>query len=83
MNKYLVRLKASVYYDVEVYADDELTAVDEGEQNFFKILNASSLDSPLEWENVDVWEVEELDTAKPNNPTINDVVKSIAESSLE
>lgn len=60
MAKYLVRCKASVYYDVEVEADDEMFAEDLGVGELAELIEDLDLPSPLEWEGFEAWEVEEL-----------------------
>ena len=60
MAKYLVRCKASVYYDTEVEADDEMFAEDLGVGDLAELLNQVDLPNPLEWEVLEAWEVEEL-----------------------
>lgn len=61
MAKYLVRCKASVYYDTEVEAEDKLDARDIGEGELSELLDEASLPNSLEWEGLEAWEVEELD----------------------
>lgn len=61
MAKYLVRCKASVYYDVEVEAKDKSDARDMGEGELAELLDEASLPNSLEWEGLEAWEVEELD----------------------
>jgi hypothetical protein len=51
MSKYLVRCKASVYYDVEIETKEKWDAEAEGLDMF---------PSPLEWEGAEVWEVDEV-----------------------
>lgn len=60
MPKYLVKCKASVYHDVEVEADDELHARDLGETALADLISDVKLPDPLEWESVEMWEVEEV-----------------------
>jgi len=59
MSKYLVRCKASVYYDVEIETNEKWDAEAEGLDSFGNILDDCKLAMPLEWEGVEVWEVEE------------------------
>lgn len=61
MAKYLVRCKASVYYDVEVEAEDEMFAEDEGTNKLGQLLEPVMLPSPLEWEGFEAWEIEEME----------------------
>jgi len=59
MSKYTVRCKASVYFDVEIETKDKWDAEAEGLDTFSNLLDDAPLPSPLEWESVEVWEVEE------------------------
>jgi hypothetical protein len=59
MSKYTVRCKASVYFDVDVETKERWDAESEGLDIFGNLLDATTLPSPLEWEGVEVWEVEE------------------------
>lgn len=59
MSKYTVRCKASVYFDVEIETKDKWDAETEGLDTFSNLLDDAPLPSPLEWESVEVWEVEE------------------------
>jgi hypothetical protein len=58
MSKYTVRCKASVYFDVDVETKERWDAESEGLDIFGNLLDATTLPSPLEWEGVEVWEVE-------------------------
>lgn len=58
MSKYTVRCKASVYFDVDVEASEKWDAEAEGLDIFGNLLDDAPLPSPLEWESVEVWEVE-------------------------
>lgn len=59
MSKYLVRCKASVYYDVEIETKEKWDAESEGLDTFSNLLDDCNLATPLDWEGVEVWEVEE------------------------
>lgn len=59
MSKYTVRCKASVYFDVDIETKDKWDAEAEGLDIFGNLLDDAPLPSPLEWEGVEVWEVEE------------------------
>jgi hypothetical protein len=59
MSKYTVRCKASVYFDVKIETKDKWDAEAEGLDTFSNLLDDAPLPSPLEWEGVEVWEVEE------------------------
>jgi hypothetical protein len=58
MPKYTVRCKASVYFDVDVETVEKWDAEAEGLDIFGNLLDDAPLPSPLEWESVEVWEVE-------------------------
>ena len=58
MSKYTVRCKASVYFDVDVETSEKWDAEAEGLDIFGNLLDDAPLPSPLEWESVEVWEVE-------------------------
>jgi hypothetical protein len=58
MSKYTVRCKASVYFDVDVETVEKWDAEAEGLDIFGNLLDDAPLPSPLEWESVEVWEVE-------------------------
>jgi hypothetical protein len=60
MSKYLVRCKASVYYDVEIEVQEKWDAEAEGLDAFSNLLDNAPLPSPLEWDSVEVWEVEPI-----------------------
>ncbi len=62
MSKYTVRCKASVYFDVDVETKERWDAESEGLDIFGNLLDATTLPSPLEWEGVEVWEVEGEET---------------------
>jgi hypothetical protein len=61
MSKYTVRCKASVYFDVDIETKERWDAEAEGLDIFGNLLDDTTLPSPLEWESVEVWEVEEED----------------------
>lgn len=63
MSKYTVRCKASVYFDVEIETKDKWDAEAEGLDIFGNLLDAAPLPMPLEWDGVEVWEVEEEEDA--------------------
>jgi hypothetical protein len=60
MSKYLVRCKASVYFDIEMEAQEKWDAESEGLDAFGNLLDNAPLPSPLEWDSVEVWEVEPI-----------------------
>ena len=60
MSKYLVRCKASVYYDVEIETKEKWDAEAEGLDMFGNLLDEATLPIPLEWEGAEVWEVDEV-----------------------
>jgi hypothetical protein len=60
MTKYLVRCKASVYYDIELETQEKWDAETEGLTSFSNLLDNAPLPSPLEWDSVEVWEVEPI-----------------------
>jgi len=60
MTKYLVRCKASVYFDIEMEAQEKWDAESEGLDAFGNLLDNAPLPSPLEWDSVEVWEVEPI-----------------------
>lgn len=61
MAKYLVRCKASVYYDVEVEADDEWFAEELGLSKLGELTETATLPEPLSWDNYESWEIQELE----------------------
>lgn len=62
MPKFNVRCKVSVYYDVEVETKEDWEAEQEGLDLFGQLLDkAEPLPEPLEWEGMEVWEVEKLE----------------------
>lgn len=60
MSKYLVRCKASVYFDIEMETQEKWDAEAEGLDAFGNLLDNAPLPSPLEWDSVEVWEVEPI-----------------------
>jgi hypothetical protein len=60
MSKYLVRCKASVYFDIEMETQEKWDAEAEGLDAFGSLLDNAPLPSPLEWDSVEVWEVEPI-----------------------
>lgn len=61
MAKYLVRCKASVYYDVEVEAEDEWFAEELGLSKLGELTETAVLPEPLSWDNYESWEIQELE----------------------
>jgi hypothetical protein len=49
-----------VYYDVELETQEKWDAEAEGLDAFGALLDNTPLPSPLEWDSVEVWEVEPI-----------------------
>lgn len=61
MNKYTVRLKSAVYYDVDIEAEDDHEAREQGVDILSKMLENTFLPMPLEFDMIEVWDVEETE----------------------
>jgi hypothetical protein len=49
-----------VYFDIEMEAQEKWDAESEGLDAFGNLLDNALLPSPLEWDSVEVWEVEPI-----------------------
>lgn len=60
MNNYTVRLKTTVYYDVEIEGYDESHAEEMAVEKFADLIDPVKLPSPLEFDVIEAWEIEAL-----------------------
>jgi len=59
MAKYTVRLKATIYYDVDIEAPDQESADHRGTKQLSELLDSVELPEPLQIDFIEVWEIEE------------------------
>jgi len=59
MAKFLVRMKAEIYLNIEVGADDKDMAEDLAVSKFAELIDKVTLPSPLEFESIEAWEVKQ------------------------
>ena len=59
MKEYMVRLKASVYYDVKIEAQEEDGAQGIAINKFAELIDQVKLPSPLAFDYIETWEIEE------------------------
>ena len=61
MANYTVKMKASVYYETVIDTKEKWEAEEEAMEEFGDILDSVELPEELDWEFVEVWEVEKED----------------------
>jgi len=59
MAKYLVQLKSSIYFDVEIEAPDDERAETLGIKQFGELLDQVKLPLPLEFDAIEMWQIQE------------------------
>jgi len=59
MAKYLVQLKSSIYFDVEIEAPDDERAEELGIEQFGELLDQVKLPLPLEFDAIEMWQIQE------------------------
>jgi len=59
MAKYLVQLKSSIYFDVEIEAPDDERAETLGIEQFGELLDQVKLPLPLEFDAIEMWQIQE------------------------
>jgi hypothetical protein len=59
MTKYLVQLKSSIYFDVEIEAPDDERAEALGIEQFGELLDQVKLPLPLEFDAIEMWQIQE------------------------
>lgn len=58
MSNYKVGCKVTIYYDIEVEANDNWSAEEKALETFSDMLDKVNLPSPLEFDSMEVWDVE-------------------------
>lgn len=58
MSNYKVGCKVTIYYDIEVEASDNWSAEEKALETFSDMLDKVNLPSPLEFDSMEVWDVE-------------------------
>ena len=59
MAKYLVQLKSSIYFDVEIEAPDDERAEELGIEQVGELLDQVKLPLPLEFDAIEMWQIQE------------------------
>jgi hypothetical protein len=59
MTKYLVQLKSSIYFDVEIEAPDDEKAEELGIEQLAELLDSVKLPMPLEFDAIEMWQIQE------------------------
>jgi len=59
MAKYLVQLKSSIYFDVEIEAPDDERAETLGIEQLAELLDQVKLPLPLEFDAIEMWQIQE------------------------
>jgi hypothetical protein len=60
MKRYTVRVKSTIYYDADITTLDEESAKESGIHILHKMLENTMLPTPLEFDLIEVWDIEEI-----------------------